>query len=129
MEIRDQLEAWVRAYIQAWNSNDPGDIRALFTPDARYLTEPHARPWSGHEEIVREWLDRKDGPEDHTFRWEIMATDGDLGFVRGWTTYTEHDPPREYGNLWVVRLAEDGRAREYTEWWVLVRRDSPPFPD
>ena len=55
--------------------------------------------------------------------------DGDLGFVRGWTAYAQHDPPREYGNLWVIRLAEDGRAREFTEWWVLVRETSPPFPD
>ena len=55
--------------------------------------------------------------------------DGDLGFVRGWTTYTQQDPPREYGNLWVIRLTDDGRASEYTEWWVRVRDSTPPFPD
>jgi hypothetical protein len=54
--------------------------------------------------------------------------DGDLGFVRGWTTYTQETPPKEYGNLWVVRLADDGRASEYTEWWVRVRDTTPPFP-
>ena len=115
--------------MKAWDSNDPADIGALFTPDARYFTEPHAAPWTGHDEIVKEWLDRKDAPGDHTFRWEILATDGDLGFVRGWTNYTAHDPPREYGNLWVVRLEGDGRASEYTEWWVRVRASSPPFPE
>ena len=60
---------------------------------------------------------------------EIRALDGDLGFVRGWTTYTKETPPKEYGNLWVVRLADDGRASEYTEWWVRVRDTTPPFPD
>jgi hypothetical protein len=55
--------------------------------------------------------------------------DGDLGFVRGWTTYTQEDPPKEYGNLWVVRLTDDGRASEYTEWWVRVRDTTPPFPE
>jgi hypothetical protein len=78
---------------------------------------------------VAEWLGRKDEPEDHTFRWEILALDGDLGFVRGWTTYTKETPPKEYGNLWVVRLADDGRASEFTEWWVRVRDTTPPFPE
>jgi hypothetical protein len=55
--------------------------------------------------------------------------DGDLGFVRGWTRYTQEAPPKEYGNLWVVRLADDGRASEFTEWWVRVRDTTPPFPD
>jgi hypothetical protein len=78
---------------------------------------------------VAEWLGRKDEPEDHTFRWEILAMDVDLGFVRGWTTYTQEDPPKQYGNLWVIRLVDDGRASEYTEWWVRVRDTTPPFPE
>jgi len=126
---RDALAAWVEGYVKAWDSNDPADIRTLFTPDARYFTEPHAQPWTGHDEIAREWVDRKDTPGDHTFRWEVLAMDGDLGFVRGWTTYADHDPRREYGNLWVVRLTDDGRASEFVEWWVRVRESSPPFPD
>jgi hypothetical protein len=77
---------------------------------------------------VAEWLGRKDEPGDHAFRWEILALDGDLGFVRGWTTYIQETPPKAYGNLWVVRLA-DGRASEYTEWWVRVRDTTPPFPE
>ena len=116
------------AYVRAWESNEPDEIRALFTEDASYFTEPHAEPWRGHDRIVEEWLGRMDEPGDHTFRWEILAMDGDLGFVRGWTKYTDPDPPREYGNLWVVRLAPHGRAREYTEWWVRVRDTTPPFP-
>jgi SnoaL-like domain len=132
MTDREALARWTQGYVKAWGSNDPADIRALFTPDARYLTEPHAAAWVGRDEIVREWLDRKDEPGGYTFRWEILGMDGDLGFVRGWTTYRGEaptDPPKEYGNLWVVRLAPDGRASEYTEWWVRVRETSPPFPD
>lgn len=127
MADRESLRRWTEGYVGAWASNDPADIRALFTEDARYLTEPHAEPWTGHDEIVREWLDRKDEPGDYTFRFEILAQDGDLGFVRGWTTYPGEDP-REYHNLWVIRLEDDGRASEYTEWWVRVRETSPPFP-
>jgi hypothetical protein len=46
----------------------------------------------------------------------VLAVAGDLGFVRGWTTYT--NPPTAYSNLWVVRLAADGRCVEFTEWWM-----------
>ena len=77
---------------------------------------------------MSEWLARKDEPEEYTFRWEILAVDGALGFVRGWTDYPNHDPPRRYGNLWVVRLDDDGRAAEYTEWYVRIRDTTPASP-
>ena len=110
------LDAWVAGYVRAWASNDPADIAALFTEDAAYYTAPHREPWRGREAIVAGWLDRRDEPGDWTFRHEILAVAGDLGFVRGWTTYA--DPSQTYGNLWVVRLTSDGRAREFTEWWM-----------
>jgi ketosteroid isomerase-like protein len=128
MTNREELARWTDAYVRAWDSNDPEEIRSLFTEDAQYFTEPHAKPWTGHDEIVREWLDRKDEPGDYTFRWEILSADGELGFVRGWTTYAG-DPPKEYGNLWVIRLESDGRASEYVEWYVRVRDTTPPFPE
>jgi hypothetical protein len=129
MADREALARWTDAYIGAWDSNDPGEICGLFTEDARYLTEPHARPWTGQDEIVAEWLARKDEPGDHTFRWEILAMAGALGFVRGWTSYPTQDPPVDYGNLWVIRLEDDGRASEFTEWWVRVKDTTPPFPE
>jgi hypothetical protein len=49
-----------------------------------------------------------------------MAFDGDLGFVRGWTSYSS-DPPHDYDNLWVIQLVPDGRAAEFTEWWIRAR--------
>jgi hypothetical protein len=114
------LRRWVEDYVGAWDSNDPEDIKALFTEEAAYYTEPRAEPWVGHDRIVQEWLNRKDEPGDYTFRFEPLAIDGGLGFVRGWTSYAD-DPPKEYDNLWVIRLAGDGRASEFTEWWVRVR--------
>ena len=116
------LDAWVARYVQAWESNDPADIAGLFTEDARYSTAPDREPWRGRDAIVAGWLDRKDEPGDWTFRHEIVATAGDLGFVRGWTTYA--DPPTTYSNLWVVRFAPDGRASEFTEWWMEHRHET-----
>ena len=49
-----RVHAWIDSYIQAWNSNDPADIRALFSQDAAYHTEPYSPPWRGRDEIVRQ---------------------------------------------------------------------------
>jgi hypothetical protein len=115
---RSDVAAWVDRYIEAWGTNDPGQIGALFTDDARYYTAPHREPWTGRDTIVREWLGRKDEPGDWEFRYEVLGVDGSLGFVRGWTTYHTDDP--DYANLWTIRLEPDGRCSEYTEWWMEV---------
>jgi hypothetical protein len=115
---RSDVAAWVDRYIEAWGTNDPGQIGALFTDDARYYTAPHREPWTGRDTIVREWLGRKDEPGDWGFRYEVLGVDGSLGFVRGWTTYHTDDP--DYANLWTIRLEPDGRCSEYTEWWMEV---------
>lgn len=110
------LERWVAGYVGAWESNDPAAIAALFTEDAVYFTAPFREPWRGREAIVAGWLERKDEPGGWSFRSEVLAVAGDLAFVRGWTRYS--DPAREYSNLWVIRLAGDGRCAEFTEWWM-----------
>jgi uncharacterized protein (TIGR02246 family) len=115
----DDVDSWVAAYRRAWESNDANDIAALFTEDARYLTEPYAAPWVGHDAIVSGWFEHRDEPGDTTFAHEIVAVCDGLAFVRGHTTYAS--PPREYSNLWVIDLAPDGRAREFTEWWMEHR--------
>jgi ketosteroid isomerase-like protein len=113
MEPRD-VEAWVKRYVRAWTTNDPADVAALFTEDASYYTAPFREPWRGRDAIVAGWLDRKDTPGTWKFRSEVLAVADDLGFVRGRTDYPDEE---RYSNLWVVRL-RDGRASEFTEWWM-----------
>ena len=116
MGANDQLAAWIAGYLRAWDSNDPADIGALFTEDARYLTEPYAAPWQGREQIVAGWLAHRDEPGDAAFSWAPHTVTPDVALVQGTTVYK--DPPRTYSNLWVIRLAADGRCREFTEWWM-----------
>ena len=111
-----QLDAWVRRYIQVWLTNDPREIGQLFSDNARYYTEPYAKAWQGRETIVKEWLDRKDESDDFSFRYEILAVTEIVGFVRGWTQY--HNPPRAYSNLWVIKLDTEECCSEFTEWWM-----------
>lgn len=110
------LQSWLDRYLTAWQTNDPADIRALFTPTASYATSPlDPAPWTGVDAIVDGWLARRDEPRDWSFTGGPLALAGTMGFIEGRTTYTGG---RVYANLWVVRLAADGRAESFVEWFV-----------
>ncbi|MET0672227.1 MAG: nuclear transport factor 2 family protein [Microbacterium pygmaeum] len=107
---------WIEGYLRAWGSNDPDDIRVLFTDDASYRFEPWTAAIIGPDEIVRHWLERRDDAGSYRFEWDVAAIDGDLVFVEGVTTY---DRGVTYSNLWVIRLDDAGhRARSFTEWFM-----------
>ncbi|WP_173922485.1 nuclear transport factor 2 family protein [Agromyces sp. Marseille-P2726] len=110
-------EQWVERYVAAWESNDPGQIGALFTDDAVYLTAPDHEPRRGREAIVAGWLEDRDEPGTWSFDWKVIHEDEDTGFVvvQGKTVYPAE---KDYLNLWIIRLAPDGRATEYTEWYM-----------
>lgn len=112
--------SWVLRYVEAWTSNDPDQIAALFTEDGEYRTAPYAPPWVGHDQIVVEWLANKDEPGTWSFSFEIVAVDGDTAFMEGTTVYADSEAAksRTYRNLWVIQLAEDGRCRRFTEWYM-----------
>jgi ketosteroid isomerase-like protein len=126
MTDRKTVGAWLAGYLQAWSSNRPADIEALFTPDAIYRPTPHSEGWRGRDAIVAGWLDRKDEPGTWSAEHMILAVDGDVAVVQGRTVYT--NPPLDYSNLWVLRLASDGRCREYVEWWVDRNAPDPGEP-
>lgn len=119
---RAAVERWMEGYIKAWRTNDPQDIGPLFTEDARYHTAPHRPPWKGRQGIVEGWIDRKDEPGQWDFRYEIVAIADDVAFVQGWTDYP-NDRPTAYSNLWVIRLDDQGRCSEFTEWWMATEED------
>jgi ketosteroid isomerase-like protein len=115
MQGRELAEDWVRRYERAWATNDPDDIRALFTSDGEYRFHPWDEPAVGQDAIVEQWLDAQDSADDHTFTWSVVAVDGATAVVQGRTAYTDGDV---YLNLWVIRFADDGRAASFTEWYM-----------
>jgi ketosteroid isomerase-like protein len=110
------LADWMAAYERAWASNDAEEIGALFADDALYFTTPFREPWRGRREIVDGWLDRKDEPGGWAFEWQPLVDTPELAIITGTTTYRE--PALTYSNLWVLKLGDDGRCREFTEWWM-----------
>jgi len=113
--MSDRVAHWIELYRTAWESNEAEDIQALFVEDAEYRTEPHAEPWTGHEEIVDGWLEAADEPGETSFEWEIVTETDDLAIVQGRTGYRGGPT---YANLWVIGFAADGRATRFTEWYM-----------
>ena len=123
---RESLQRWLDRYVEAWRSNDAEKIRPLFTEDATYRYHPLDEPVRGVEAITAGWLDDPDQPENWQAEYRALAVDGDLGFAEGWTKYRAEpdrgEPEKHYANLFVIRFADDGRCREFTEWYMQPRK-------
>lgn len=117
---RTDLEEWLERYRSAWKTDDPQQIGDLFTEDATYSPWPFSKAWEGRDAIVAKWIDRGDSKNPWRFESDVVAFEGDTGVVRGLTTYPAHDdePEAVYSNIWVVKLASDGRASSFSEWWI-----------
>lgn len=114
--MSQHLENWMDAYVVAWDSNEPTDIARLFTPDAVYDPQVAGGPWDGVEAIVDRWVEIGDTPGNWEFEWAAVVETDDLAVVEARTSYL--DPPASYRNLFILRFADDGRCRDFTEWWI-----------
>ena len=116
---KDDVKKWLEGYVNAWKSNDPKDIGALFTEGATYATGPFDEPWVGRDAIIAGWIGIGDKPEDWTFDYEVLAADGDLGVIHGTTVYKGN--VGTFSNIWLMRFADDGRCKGFKEWFVRKR--------
>jgi uncharacterized protein (TIGR02246 family) len=110
----DTVTRWIDGYLRAWNSNDPEDIGGLFTDDAAYQAAPYRAPWQGREEIVAGWREHEDEPGEISFEWRPISITDEVAVISGTTRY----PESAYSNLWVIKLDQAGRCREFSEWWM-----------
>jgi len=124
VELED-VQAWIDAYVRAWQANDAGEIGALFGEDARYFTHPFREPWRGRETIVEKWTEHPDAPGSWDGEYRAIAVTGSTGVVRGSTRYFKDDGSidHEYANVFIIAFDPEGRATEFTEFFM---RPSPP---
>jgi ketosteroid isomerase-like protein len=126
---RDDVSRWLTAYIEAWKSYDPEAIGALFSDDVKYRFHPHDEPVEGRQAVVESWLgegDHEGAPgrdEEGTYdaAYEPVAVDGNVAVATGSSTYSKEPggPIEEvYDNCFVMRFDDDGRCREFTEWFM-----------
>jgi len=124
--MTDTLTTWMAAYRNAWESNDPSDIGALFTEDALYYKEPFTEPLRGRDAIVAMWHEHQDAAGTTTFTWNLLVETDDLAIVQGETDYTTV----RYSNLWSsaspLTTAESvGRPSSRNGGWTSRRRPDP----
>jgi SnoaL-like protein len=113
---RATVASWVAGYERAWRTAGTELLRELFTDDATYRLAPFESPIAGLGAISQMWERERRGP-DEAFEMssEIVAVDGDVAVVGVEVRYGEPSPEK-YRDLWIIRLAEDGRCWAFEEW-------------
>jgi ketosteroid isomerase-like protein len=74
----DAFRGWLQRYFDAWASNDPVEVSALFAEDAVYSFGPFREETHGREAIVRAWVEGG-VPTDLRTDVEPIAVAGDRG--------------------------------------------------
>jgi ketosteroid isomerase-like protein len=126
---RGDVARWLADYVEAWRTYDPDRIAALFAEDVEYRYHPYDdEPVRGADSVADAWLGAghpgastrdEEGTYDASYR--AVAVDGDVAVATGRSSYSETpDGPvvRVYENCFVMRFDEDGRCREFTEWYM-----------
>jgi ketosteroid isomerase-like protein len=121
---RNDVQAWLDRYVDAWRANEPEPIKALFTEDAVYRYRPYADPEqtaTGNAAIAESWLEEPDAPGSWEARYEPYAVDGDRAVAIGFSRYlaSGNEPERTFHNAYLLRFAPDGRCREFSEFYML----------
>lgn len=124
---------WLDRYVDAWRLGDPVGIGDLFSPDVRYAYDPFGEAVVGRNAVIEAWLDEPDAPGSWQAEYGVLAVDGDVFVAHGRTRYLTDDRrevDREFGNIFVCRFDDDGRCREFTEYYMRKRpeldEDDPP---
>jgi hypothetical protein len=111
---------WLREYVQAWKTYERSSIASLFSEDASYRYHPYDDPIQGRNAIVDSWLEDRDDAGTYEGAYEPVALDGDIAVAVGTSSYRPVDgsDERVYDNCFVLRFDEEGRCREFTEWFM-----------
>jgi hypothetical protein len=128
----ESAQAWLNRYVAAWKSYDPDEIAALFSGDVRYRYYPHAQWVVGRDAVVASWVaedteaqgSTRDEPGTYDAAYAPVAVDGDVVVATGTSTYTESPGgpvSQVFDNCFVMRFDEQGRCREFTEYYTKRR--------
>lgn len=118
---RQQFQAWLDAYVEAWKTYDPAKISALFAEDVEYRYHPLSDPVIGRAAVVNDWLQNKDAAGTYDAGYKVLAIDGDTFVANGHSDY--FDAPGgsmrdQYLNVYVCRFNDRGACTSFTEYWI-----------
>ena len=117
---REEVAAWLSAYVEAWKSYEPERIGALFSDDAECRYHPYDEPLRGRDAIVASWLAEPDEAGTYGGAYTPVAVEGEVAVATGTSTYLAPDGSVDqvFDNCFVMRFDPEGRCREFTEWYM-----------
>ena len=126
---REEVARWLDDYVEAWRTYDRDRIAALFASDVEYRYHPYDEPIRGRDAVVESWLGEgshedastRDAEGTYDASYAPVALDGDVAVATGSSTYFERPGgpvAKIYDNCFVIRFDDDGRCREFTEWFI-----------
>jgi ketosteroid isomerase-like protein len=118
---------WLARYVDVWKSGDHSRVAELFTDDAVYFADPFTAPRHGHAAIAEYWRITGDPPDAFEAQYAPFAIAGNLAIVTGFSRYFDDSRShiaKEYGNIFLLRFAHDGRCSEYREWYMPREDDA-----
>lgn len=125
---RDDAQAWLDGYVDAWRTYDPKAIGALFSENAEYRYHPWDDPVRGRDAIVADWLSPdgdpggRDEPGTYDAGYEPWAIDGDrvvaVGTSTYWTAIDRSTVERVYSNVYLIDFDVEGLCRSFIELFM-----------
>jgi hypothetical protein len=117
------FQDWLDRYVEAWKSYDPQAIGDLFSADVAYRYHPQDDGVRGRDAVVKDWTENKDDPGTYDAKYEPAAIDGDMHVARGASQYFDKEGKLrdEYMNIYLIKFDDEGRASEFTEYWIRNR--------
>jgi hypothetical protein len=121
MDLRE-FDGWLRRYFEAWVSNEPEEVAALFAEHAVYHVDPFSGPrMRGRREIVERWTAEPGAQLDVRWAYEPLAVAGDRGVAHWRVSFTPGgatDRRTELDGILLVTFDAHGRCTEHREWYL-----------
>lgn len=115
------FRGWLDRYVDAWRSNDPADVAALFAEDAVYSYGPFREEARGRDEIVRRWVDGGVQP-GLELSVQPLALEGDRGVAHWRASFDADDGRVELDGILVCDFDTERRCTLHREWSEGRRR-------
>jgi hypothetical protein len=118
----EQFDRWLERYFEAWRSNDPTDVMALFAEDAVYHCGPFVTPTVGRRAIVERWVSDPGQQQEVQTSYKPLAVNGDLGIAHWRVTFRREKEAAlvEADGILVITFDGKGRCVEHQEWFSLT---------
>lgn len=123
---REEAEAWLTNYGEAWTRGDPALAASLFSEDCRYHETPFDAPAVGRAGVLRYWQAVPDRQRDVRFSFAVLGVDGDRVLAHWTAAFRRVSTGAQVAldGVFLLEFTEARTCRTLREWWH--RSETPP---